>query len=92
MKTTDLVRQRIREFSRQLEEEFGPLAGMEDVCLFEVAEEWGVQLGDELARAVTELALSETTHPSEEAASPQCQRLAPWKELRAEFSNSFGVS
>lgn len=82
MKSTDLMRQRIREFSRQLREEFGPLAGVEGICFLEVAEEWGVQLGDELARAVTELALPATTDPSEEAACPQCQRLARWRGLR----------
>jgi hypothetical protein len=82
MKSTDRMRQRIREFSRQLQEEFGPLAMAEDGCLLEAAEAWGVQLGDELARAVTELALPAPTDPSEEATCPKCQRPARWKGLR----------
>jgi hypothetical protein len=82
MQTTDVMRQRIREFSRQLQEEFGPLATGEHACLLEAAEEWGVQLGDELARAVTEQELPATVDPTEEAACPQCQRLARWKGQR----------
>jgi hypothetical protein len=82
MRISDVVRERIREFSRELQEEFGLLAAGADVCLLEAAEEWGVQLGDELARAATELALPATTEPSEEAACPQCRRLARWKGLR----------
>ncbi len=82
MKTTDLMRQRIREFSQELQEEFGPLAVAEHGCLLEAAEEWGVQLGNELARAATDLALPATTDPSEEAACPQCRRPAHCKRLR----------
>ncbi len=82
MKTTDLMRRRIREFSRQLQEEFGPLAAGENGCWLEAAEEWGVQLGDELARAVTEQALPATSEGGEEAACPQCQQLARWKGVR----------
>jgi hypothetical protein len=76
------MRQRIREFSLELQEEFGPLAVAEDRCLLEAAEDWGVQLGDELARAVTELALPARTDRSEEAACPQCQKPARCKGLR----------
>jgi hypothetical protein len=82
MKTSDLMRQRIREFSRQLQEEFGPLAVGEHACLLEAAEEWGVQLGNELTRAVTEQELPAPAESPQEAACPQCQRLARWKGLR----------
>ncbi len=82
MKTTELMRERIQEFSRQLREEFGPLAVSADGCLLEVAEEWGVQLGDELARAVTEQALPAAAESPAEATCPQCQRLARWKGVR----------
>ena len=82
MKTTDLMRQRIREFSRQLQEEFGPLTTGDQGCLLEAAEEWGVQIGDELARAVTEQELPAATEPAEEATCPQCQQLARWKGQR----------
>ena len=82
MKTTDLMRARIREFSRQLREEFGPLVVSEDGCLLETAEEWGVQLGDELARAATEQALPAAVDLPEEATCPQCRRLGRRKGVR----------
>lgn len=82
MKTTPEMRERIREFSRQLREEFGSLAAGEHACLLEAAEEWGVQLGDELARALTEEALPTAADPVEEAACPQCQQLGRWKGQR----------
>lgn len=82
MKTSDVVRQRIRAFSRELQEEFGPLAVAEGDCLLEAAEAWGVQLGDELARAVTEQALPTTIDGSEEVACPQCQQPARCRRLR----------
>lgn len=82
MKTTDPMRQRIRDFARQLQEEFGTVAVGEHSCLLEAAEEWGVQLGNELSRAVTEQELPATFDPTEEAACPQCQKLARWKGQR----------
>lgn len=82
MKTTDLLQERIRAFSRELQEEFGPLAVGEESCLLEAAEAWGVQIGDALARAATEQALPEITDSSEEASCPQCQQLARWRGLR----------
>lgn len=82
MRTTDVLRQRIREFSRQLQEEFGPATAGEHACLLEAAEDWAVQLGDELARAVIEQELPATTDPVEEAACPQCRQLARWRGLR----------
>lgn len=82
MKTTDLMRQRIREFSRQLQKEFGSPATGEHGCLLEAAEEWGVQLGDELARAVTEQELPAPAESPEEATCPQCQKLARWRGQR----------
>lgn len=82
MKTTDLMRQRIREMARQLQEEFGSPAAGEHGCLLEAAEEWGVQLGDELARAVTEQELPAATDRQQEATCPECQKLARWKGLR----------
>lgn len=82
MRTTDLMRQRIRDFSRQLREEFGPLAVSEEGCLLEAAEAWGVQLGDELARAATEQALPAAADSPEEATCPECRRLTRWKGVR----------
>ena len=82
METSDLMRQRMREFWRQLREEFGPLATGEHACLLEAAEDWGVQLGDELARVATEQELSAAAASPEEATCPQCQRLARWKGHR----------
>lgn len=66
MKTSDLIGSEFGN-SLQLQEEFGPLPVEEHVCLLEAAEEWEVQLGDELARAVTELGLPTTSDLPEEA-------------------------
>lgn len=82
MKTTDLMRQRIREMARELQEEFGSPAAGEHGCLLEAAEEWGVQLGDELSRAATEQALPQETAAAEEALCPECQKLARWRGVR----------
>ena len=82
MRITDQVRERVREFARQMREEFGPLAGEGEACLLEAAEDWGVQLGDELARTATEQALPATADSAEEATCPKCQRLGRWKGLR----------
>src|SRR5207248_494422 len=82
MKTTESMRQRIREFARQLQKEFGSPEVGEQACLLEAAEEWGVQLGDELARAATEQALPAAAASVEEASCPQCQKRACWKGQR----------
>lgn len=82
MKTTDAVRQRMGEFARQLQEEFGAPDVGEHGCLLEAAEEWGVQLGDALARAVTEQALPAASESPTEAVCPQCQQSARWKGHR----------
>ena len=82
MKTTDLMRQRIQEFARQLQEEFGSPDVGQHGCLLEAAEEWGIQLGDELARTVTQQELPVATDRGEEATCPQCRELARWKGQR----------
>lgn len=82
MKTTARIRERILEFAGQLREEFGPLCVDGHACLLEAAEEWGVQLGDELARAVTEQELPAVSLSPEEAACPQCHQLARWRGPR----------
>jgi hypothetical protein len=85
MRITNQVRERVREFARQMREEFGPLAVEGEACLLEAAEDWGVLLGDELARTVTEQELptaSDTADTAVEAACPKCQRLGRWKGLR----------
>lgn len=82
MKTTDAVRQRIREFARQLQEEFGSPDAAQHGCLLEAAEEWGVQIGDELARAVTQQELPPPTDLPGEATCPQCQKLGRWRGHR----------
>lgn len=82
MKTSDAMRQRIQEMARQLQEEFGSPAAGEHSCLLEAAEEWGVQLGDELARAVTQQELPAASESPEESTCPQCQKLARWRGQR----------
>lgn len=85
MKITDQVRERVREFARQMREEFGPLGAEGEACLLEAAEDWGVLLGDELARTVTEQALptaADSADSAVEAACPKCQRLGRWKGPR----------
>lgn len=59
-----------------MREGFGAVAADEHSCLLEAAEEWGVQLGDALARAVTVHELLAAPEPTEEATCPQRQKLA----------------
>lgn len=85
MRITDQVRERVREFARQVQEEFGPLAVEGEACLLEAAEEWGVRLGDELARSVTEQELPATADSADsavEAVCPKCHQSGRWKGLR----------
>lgn len=74
METTDQIRRRIREFAEQLRAEFGPLEVGEHSCLLEAAEEWGLQVGDELARAATQQELPPLTTEPAEACCPKCQQ------------------
>jgi hypothetical protein len=85
MELTDQVRERVRAFAHEMREEFGPLGAADAACLLEAAEDWGVLLGDELARAVTEQELpaaADTADSAVEAACPKCQRLGRWKGPR----------
>jgi hypothetical protein len=82
MRITDQMRERVQEFARQMREEFGPLAVEGEVCLLEAVEDWGVLLGDELARTVTKQTLPAAADCSEEASCPACQKLGRWRGLR----------
>jgi hypothetical protein len=82
METSDRLQRRIRQFAEQLREEFGPLAVGEQSCLLEAAEEWGIRVGDELARAATQQELPAATAEPDEACCPKCQQLARWKGTR----------
>jgi len=82
METSDRMRRRIQEFAEQLRQEFGPLEVGEHSCLLEAAEEWGLQVGDELARAATEQELPTAVGEPAEACCPKCQRQGRWKGLR----------
>lgn len=85
MRITDPMRARIQAFARELQEEFGPLAVDGEACLLEAAEAWGIQLGDALARTVTEQELptaADTAGSAAEAACPGCQQLGRWKGPR----------
>lgn len=82
METNDRLRCRIEEFSEQLREEFGPIEQGEYSCLLEAAEEWGIQIGDALARAATQQALPEAAVHEEESCCPKCRQVARWKGQR----------
>ena len=85
METSDRLRRRIAEFAEQLRNEFGPVTAEGHSCLLEAAEEWGIRVGDELARAATVQELpNQAAEASErsEASCPKCQQLARWKGLR----------
>ena len=82
METSDRIRRRIQEFAEQLREEFGPLEAGAHSCLLEAAEEWGLQVGDALARAATQQALPVATAEPGEACCPKCQQQGDWKGPR----------
>jgi len=82
MGTSDQMRRRIQEFAEQLRVEFGPLEVGEHSCLLEAAEEWGLQVGDELARAATEQELPAAAAEPETACCPKCQQQVRWKGHR----------
>ena len=82
METSDQIRRRIREFAEQLRAEFGPLEVGGHSCLLEAAEEWGLQVGDELARAATQQELPTATAEPAEACCPKCQQQGRWKGQR----------
>lgn len=85
MQTNEHLRMRIKEFAALLREEFGPLAVGQHGCVLESAEEWGLQVGDELARAAMEQELpsgSEDSPESEEAECPRCHQMGRWKGPR----------
>ena len=82
METSDRIRRRIKEFAEQLREEFGPLEVGAHSCLLEAAEEWGIQVGDELARAATQQELPAATSSRDEACCPKCQQQGRWKGQR----------
>ena len=82
MATSARLQRRIREIAAELREEFGPLALGEHSCLLEAAEEWGIQVGDELARAATQQELPQATAEPDEARCPTCQQLGRWKGPR----------
>ena len=82
METSDRIRCRIKEFAAQLREEFGPVEAGEHSCLLEAAEEWGLQVGDELARAATQQELPAATADRDEACCPKCRQQGRWKGQR----------
>ena len=82
METNARLRSLIQMFAQQLREEFGPQVVGNHSCLLEAAEEWGVQVGDELARAATQQEVAEVTEKIDEACCPQCGQLARWKGHR----------
>jgi hypothetical protein len=82
MEINSRLRHRVQQFAEQLREEFGPQRVGEHSCLLEAAEEWGVRVGDELARAVTQQEMPIATTEADEACCPQCRQLARWKGPR----------
>jgi hypothetical protein len=52
METSEPLRQRIEQFAAELPEEFGALSPDAQGCLLSVVEDWAVEVGDQVSRAV----------------------------------------
>lgn len=72
METSEPLRRRIEQFAAELQEEFGALSPDEQGCLLSVVEDWAVEVGDQVSRAVINQQLA--TAPVEEHCCPECLR------------------
>lgn len=85
MERSERMRQRAEEFAALLQEEFGVLSPDEQGCLLSVVEDFAVEVGDQVSRALMRRQLeagTATTVAQEEHACPACQRPALRKRER----------
>lgn len=84
MERSERLRQRAEAFAAQLQEEFGVLAPDEQGCLLSVVEDFAIEIGDEVSRAVIRRQVEAGTAPvaAEEPCCPTCQRPARRKKER----------
>ena len=73
MATSPELHQRIDEFVASLREEFGEIPQGEHDCLLSAIEDYGVQVGDAVAKAMTERSATDQIQQTEEAHCPCCR-------------------
>lgn len=82
METTELLRQRIEQFAVELRAEFGEIPPDAQGCLLLAVEDWAVEVGDHLSRAVVHDQLAQVPVPVELPCCPRCQQPASRQKER----------
>lgn len=72
MVTSPELQSRIDAFAASLQEEFGEIPQGEHDCLLSAIEDFGVQIGDAVARSVSEIKASDQLKGAAEECCPVC--------------------
>lgn len=73
MTTSPALQRRIDEFVASLRVEFGEIGQGEHDCLLSAIEDFGVQVGDAVAKTVAEAGAADEIQETEEARCPCCR-------------------
>jgi hypothetical protein len=85
MATSSELQRRIQAFVESLEEEFGPVAQGEHNCLLSAIEDYGVQVGDEVAKTIAQKKAAKQIvreDPTSECCCPVCSSPGHFKGER----------
>lgn len=85
MATSAELQRRIEEFVESLESEFGPIAQGSHNCLLSAIEDFGVQVGDEVAKTIAQKKASQQIiqqEPDAECCCPVCHSPGEFKGQR----------
>lgn len=85
MATNEVLRRRVEEFVEGLAAEFGPVAQGKYNCLLSAIEDFGVQVGDEVAKTIAQKTAAEQivhTEASSECCCPVCDSPGQFKGER----------
>ena len=82
MATSPEMERRIREFARELAEEFGGIEERKNECLMSSVEDFAAEIGDALAGRVMERELDSRWN-EEDRCCPCCQRTGRMKRMRS---------
>lgn len=81
MATTNLIRERITAFARELSEELGEVDESKGVCWLDALENQAVEIGDAVHAELVKQ--RSTSRPAgEESVCPECGKLGRYKGLR----------
>ena len=85
MATSPQLHRRIEDFVESLEAEFGPVAQGKHNCLLSAIEDFGVQIGDEVAKTIAEKKSAKQIvldEPTSECCCPVCSSPGQFKGER----------